>query len=453
VREVSRRAALRSLGAAGVAGLAGCSALDRLRGPNENPPESVGTDWTAPDDEWRFPDADARNTARVALPAGTAPEPAWRVGGENDIEREPLAATRDAVFVGADGEDRVVVRARDSADGTERWRRAFETRVFDGSGLIDGTLYATTDHELLALDADDGTTRWRVDLYDRLSGTVPSQFLPRERDDFVGRAVATPDIIHVTSGYGLHGLAPGDGTERWRYYLGDTDDRSPPALPRPGGLAVTERAVQSVYRIPSAVYRLRTVGESARVDRERVGVEFPTVPTMTGDPPRVVFGQRVVGTGRRGPAVAGEDGWTFPGFATEGGGALGGIAVADERLFGTQAFARDGRLDLAVFTLKAGTGALVWAVRERLGLPEDADIFDQLGLARPVVAGDSLLVGVRTNPPGGEPERAVAALALADGTERWRVDPGVGPDSLAVAGDRLYVGGSDGGFAALGRRG
>ncbi|MFB6170966.1 MAG: hypothetical protein ABEJ23_00420 [Haloarculaceae archaeon] len=47
----SRRTALRIVGSAGVASVAGCTAPGLFAGPNERVPDSLGTTWTPPADE------------------------------------------------------------------------------------------------------------------------------------------------------------------------------------------------------------------------------------------------------------------------------------------------------------------------------------------------------------------------------------------------------------------
>lgn len=462
----TRRDALRSLAVTGTVAVAGCSTVARLRGPNQVPPDSLGTNWSPPDAEWRYPNADLHNTARSGLPTATAPSSAWAVEPSDSARaarRTLLAATRDAVFE-VTGDERPVLRARDAADGAVRWQRAFDTEGFGGGGLVDGTLFGSLgETDVVALDATDGTTRWRVDLHDRVTDAVPSRFVADEAATFEARPFATPETVYVQTAYGLHGLAPGDGTERWRLYLGSDGDYNDRILRYPGRLAVGQRTVWAAYRHPAGrLFDVTTAADEVHVDANELAVEYPSAPVVagTGLDAEVAFGQRVGSTGAISPVAAGDPdgyhgGWAFPGLAAGDGPTwVTGAATDGDSLFVTQTRPVEGRFELAVLALEVGTGGLVWSHREPLGLSASApDFFDQLAVTAPVVAGGTVLVAVATDPGDGDVEatRTLLALGADEGTERWRVDPGVDPNDLVVAGDRLYVGGERGGLAALAR--
>ena len=70
----------------------------------------------------------------------------------------------------------------------------------------------------------------------------------------------------------------------------------------------------------------------------------------------------------------------------------------------------------------------------------------------PTVADGTLLVGYRPTVADGTPDGRLLALDATDGTERWTVDLEVAPTNVAVAGDRVYVGGRRGRVASLVRR-
>lgn len=461
----TRRDALRSLAAAGAVAVAGCSTVARLRGPNEKPPDSLGTDWSPPADEWRYSNADLRNTARSSLPAPTTPSTAWTVESsvsERAARRTVVAATRDVVFE-VTGDESTVLRARDAVDGTVRWRRAFDTEGFGGGGLVDGTLFGSLgETDVVALDATDGTTRWRVDLHDRTTDAVPSRFVTDDPHTFEARPFATPETVYVQTAYGLHGLAPNDGTERWRLYLGSDGNYNDRILQYPGRLAVGKRTVWAAYRHPTGrLFDVTIAADEVHVDANELAVEYPSAPVVagTGIDAQVSFGQRVGSTGVISPVAAGDPdgyrGWAFPGLAAGDGPTwVTGAATDGDSLFVTQTRPLDERFELAVLALDVGTGGLVWSHREPLGLPRSApDFFDQLAVTAPVVAGDTALVGVATDPQDEDTEatRTLLALDTDEGTERWRVDPGVDPQDIVVAGDRLYVTGEHGGFAAFAR--
>lgn len=78
--------------------------------------------------------------------------------------RNPVVVDDTVYVVGvqpADGVDRGVLYALDAADGTERWRA--ESRLVPKSPAVgDGTVYLAGDR-VYALDAVDGSERWRVE--------------------------------------------------------------------------------------------------------------------------------------------------------------------------------------------------------------------------------------------------------------------------------------------------
>lgn len=462
----TRRAALQTLGTVGAVAVAGCSTVARLRGPNQRPPDSLGTDWSPPGAEWRYPNADLRNTASVDLVATSAPAPAWRIAPPDaDVFAGAVVATRDTVVEQATRDDRGAVSARAAADGSVRWRRTFEADTVNVSSHVDNSLYVTIDRRaVVALDAADGTTRWRADLLSRLRDAVPARFLARGPREFWPHVLATPDTVYVQTGYGLHGLDPADGTERWRLYLGDPDGDADERVRRdPRGFALGEHEVWASYGggYRRTLVEVTVIDGEPHVDAGDVALEYPTAPTAVGSEtnPPLVFGQWVASTGFVEPIAAGDPlrsdrDWTFGGFAAPGGPSrTTGVATDGNRMFVCQVRRVEEGYELGTFALDPDTGALVWSRRDSVPLGSDADFFDRCSLARPAVAGDTLLVAYGADPPAedADPTRALVGLSTADGTERWRVDPGIQPRQVAVAGDRLYITGEHGGFAAFAR--
>jgi outer membrane protein assembly factor BamB len=138
-------------------------------------------------------------------------------------------ARRDTLYVGtADG-----VLYAFAADGTERWSADVGGAFFSGTGpdaspvVADGTVYLTTGsqsgphgtgYRLYALDAADGRERWHhgVDYPDFLSLLGVAG----------GRAyAATSDDNFENDGETLYAYAP-DGTERWTAEVGDPREAS-----------------------------------------------------------------------------------------------------------------------------------------------------------------------------------------------------------------------------------
>jgi outer membrane protein assembly factor BamB len=436
----SRRTLLGRLTVAGVLGAAGCTSV--RRGSHERPPAAaVGTDWSPPGDEWRLAAADPRRTASSVLSVGADPATAWtREPGEGG---DPIAATGGTVFVRDPRPDRPVVRALRAADGAVRWARRLDGRPTP-AGLVDGRLTLVVDGtDALALDPADGTTRWRVPLADRVRSRVPARLLPADPADFAAKAVATPETVYVHSAYGLHGLDPADGSERWRVHLPAAERR-----PLPAGLSVHVDAVVASTRLPGrlATYDGDGVATAAHPGDLEVASAAPTLVDGTA----YLTPGGLSATGDLAPVAAGST-WAFPGFGSDGPTQTGRPATDGDRLFCTQLAAGDDGLALHVLALSLGDGTAAWTRRYAVRGTGDLVGPDRLVAGAPAVADGTLLVGYRPTVGDGAPDGRLLALDATDGTERWSHDLEVAPASVAVAGDRVYVGGRTGGFTALDR--
>jgi outer membrane protein assembly factor BamB len=453
----TRRDTLRAVGLAGLAGLAGCAGL---RGPAERPPASLGTDWTPRADEWRFPRGGLRNAAAAPGALDAPPAPAWTVTPTESPEgsRGSVLAAGETVVSAVAGDDRVLLRARDAADGRRRWRRVVtfppgrrDARV---GGVADGAVVLTdSGTDVVAVDAGDGGVRWRVDLHDRVAGSVPDRFLPDDRPDaFSPVARPTPGTVYVQTAYGLHGLAPEDGRERWRLRLGDRGDDATPHED-PGGLAVDDgRVIASYGRPRPTVYEARVGGDGPSVDRAAAATDLPARPVISDG--RTVLTDRVAwSTAARGALAFGVGGrtdvaWQFPGLAGDGPVAYSRLAADGGRAFVCEG--HESSETLAVFGLRAADGGLAWLRRESVdGRGVARSGAAAFRLAGPVVVGDSLLLGAGVAPETAAGRGWLVAFATGDGRVRWRTDLPFAPGSLAVAGGRLYVAGRRGGVVAL----
>ncbi|WP_394740711.1 PQQ-binding-like beta-propeller repeat protein [Natronococcus roseus] len=80
----------------------------------------------------------------------------WTIGFEDDVP-EPIVA-EESVFVVVDG----ILYAIDAAEGTERWRSDGDGRKLHGQAVAvaDGAVFVTDGRTLYALEADDGSRRW-----------------------------------------------------------------------------------------------------------------------------------------------------------------------------------------------------------------------------------------------------------------------------------------------------
>lgn len=101
----------------------------------------------------------------------------------------------------ADAEGRV--QAFDAEQGRSRWKVDLDVPVSGGPGVGEGlVLVGTSDAEVIALSEDNGEERWRA----RVSSEVLS--VPAASDGVV--------VVHANDGK-LFGLEATNGNERWRY--------------------------------------------------------------------------------------------------------------------------------------------------------------------------------------------------------------------------------------------
>jgi outer membrane protein assembly factor BamB len=211
------------------------------------------------------------------------------------------------VYVGSrDG----VLFAVDAAEGTERWRFEFGGGFERATPAVaDGAVYAGADGVLRALATADGSERWRVDFgTDDLANAVP---------------VAVDGYVVVNPDETVHVLDAADGSTVWSRPTG------PSVLPAPAvrdgtvyaGGGTTVEAVD----LESGERRWRT---EAALDPEVVAGEAAvylrshgsSVVALAHDDGRVLWERDGV-TARGSPAVAGD--YLFVGDADGGVRALG----------------------------------------------------------------------------------------------------------------------------------
>lgn len=176
-------------------------------------------------------DEDAFEAAAVvALDAATGEE-RWRYGEfgrKENVDASPAVAD-GTVFVGG-GEGAVV--ALDAATGGERWRRETGASVRASPAVAGGTVYVGVHEagEVVALDAGDGTEVWRAGLDGRnvkASPAVADGTVFAASTRLVG---CTGDCEDAPDSTGfLSALDAADGTRRWRHETAP-DTRSDPAV-------------------------------------------------------------------------------------------------------------------------------------------------------------------------------------------------------------------------------
>jgi outer membrane protein assembly factor BamB len=138
-RRIPRRTALAAMGACAAVATGGCTA-ERS---------------TAPAGAWSYPGGDARNTNRSPDAAGVVEDPSvsWTAAARDGVFTPPVVAGGVAYAGDADR----TVHAIDAADGTVRWRTSVGYRVWELAVLGD-TLYAAADR-VYALDRRSGRRR------------------------------------------------------------------------------------------------------------------------------------------------------------------------------------------------------------------------------------------------------------------------------------------------------
>ncbi len=112
------------------------------------------------------------------------------------------------------------IAALDAIDGRERWHVALPggvwlRPVFDGDSLYVGT----TKGSFHALDADSGTERWRVDF----PPTTETEYNTNYPNIEVAGASAGSVLVWNSSNGALSAFDVEDGTQRWTFYMGETD--------------------------------------------------------------------------------------------------------------------------------------------------------------------------------------------------------------------------------------
>lgn len=460
----TRRDALRTIGLAGVAGVAGC--MSRFEdGPNERPPDSLGTSWSPSGDSWCFPYGDTGNTARSPHGIQSEPPSEWqdRVADrrpESFVSGDLVAATPARVITADRFDSEAQLRAYDAVDGTCQWQQRIEypsglrwgLRL---GGLVDGTLYLSDGGtDVVAVDAADGTVRWRRNLHEEVAGEVPDEFLSAgdSPSGFSPRPLATPETLYVQSGYGVHGLAPDDGTEQWRLSLGAHADDD--ALRSPRGLAVTDQRVWASYGLGvQSVFELELLDGGPQVWPTDVPLDFPGVPVVT-DAGEAALTHSIVGGSDpwESPLAVGLNGspdvsWQFPGDAGDGSSAYSSLATDGQRVFVCESHEQPQQF--VVVALQASTGNLDWLHRESLAGRDVSMGSGQFVLCQPAVAGEALVVGYGSHTRRESGQGELVALSRHKGSVQWRTTVPVAPRHLAMTSNRLHVGGQQGGVVAL----
>lgn len=242
--------------------------------------------------------------------------------------------------------------------------------------------------------------------------------------------VVAGDLLLVGSGDGhLYALDRRSGAERWRFAAGSPVNASPAVQ---GGLVFIGDRANKFYALELGDGRLRwqaATGPDRPWPWGHEGWDYYTSsPAVVGD--LVIFGS---GDGNvyAFDARSGAERWR----AATGGRVRTSPAMADSSVY-------FGSTDGVFYAFDLATGTLRWKY-ETEGVSHDATVvgFDRKSIqSSATVNGENVFFGSRD---GG-----VYSLARSTGVLAWRAGHKFSwiVGSPAVAGDRLYVGGSDGQF-------
>lgn len=258
--------------------------------------------------------AGSRGVFALDAPDGTE---RWRRDIDGDVGAA-LAVVDGALLVPEhrrEGTDRL--RAFDLGDGADRWAVALESRPFAPS-VADGRVYLRTRDACLAVA--DGELSWRTEL-DRL---VYDRYNVRDTQDFTSliAPAVTPDGVVVPDRDAVVALDPDDGTERWRVDL--RGSMASPVAVDDGILAAGLDEVVAVERDGSERWRSEHGGWGtvASADADAYVAGGGTLTSLTLDEGERAWGVSTSGDVQRSqPAIVGDAALTVNN---------GGIAVRRE---------------------------------------------------------------------------------------------------------------------------
>lgn len=325
-----------------------------------------------------------------------------------------------------------------TAQPREQWRR---DDSIQGVVAVDGVVYASTERDVFACDAETGEELWRTTVCDNDG-----------QDRVYPPAVADGRVYANTLAETLYALDAGTGDVRWEYRL---EEKWGDRILAAGDLVYTTDASRRVFAVDA---------ETGREQWEYYyGEPLPATPVVADGTLYIGFGERSVlravdtGTGRheweqsgpddqwvRGLTVADDRiyaGWGLPG--DEPGHLLAIDAETGDELWRLQTEqAVDSEPAVANGTLYVHSGGWLRAVDAETGQLQwrfdtegdfDRDFYHSM--KPPVVASDTVYVGGY--------DATVYALDAQTGERRWSYalgQEGVVSVAPALHGGRLYVG-------------
>lgn len=265
----------------------------------------------------------ARHTGRSPFRGPTRATRAWRLDLGGRITAQPVVGEGGTIFVGAHDHEMHAV----SADGRPLWSTRVYRQVWSAAAVVGDTVYVGSDAQaFFALDASDGSTRWRVRAEGDADGSV---------------AVGEGGTLYFAAGPHLYAVDR-EGEVLWRFeargpfllsspaidsdgtlYLGSLDDRVYAVAPD-GRMRWEHRTEDDVSSDPvigddgtiyfgsddEHVYALTRDGERRWRTHLDGYVRAPVALGRTGDVIVAVYGPRprVVSL----DAQTGEERWSFP---------------------------------------------------------------------------------------------------------------------------------------------
>jgi outer membrane protein assembly factor BamB len=226
--------------------------------------------------EWRLPEGDGRvgptvTDDTVYVPATTSHghvliavdrrdgEPRWVAEQEESVDIDPVVAD-GCVVVATEPDGLVRYTAYDLACGSERWSRELGGEWVKGAASDGTTVYAASDHSLAAIDAANGSERWRVPLDTEYS--------------FRGQpAVVAGVVVLLLDQEDLLALSAADGSQLWQTEE-EAVDWGLPAVSRDTVYFVSGRRELTALALESGDRRW-----SHEYDRG----QFETKPTLAGN--------------------------------------------------------------------------------------------------------------------------------------------------------------------------
>jgi outer membrane protein assembly factor BamB len=336
-----------------------------------------------------FDEANSRRAKNVNGPS-TGIQKHWTADISTRITGAPIVSGDNVFVCGVGGGVTSVSRK----EGTIEWTRPELSTVSSSPALTDGTTILGTKESVVALDVDDGSTKWSYD-----EGNLSHSSSPCISDG----------SVYIGCGWELTSISNDSGKVNWTF---ETE----------GAIAGTPAVADNIVYIGSSDDYLYAVDVSSGEVRWRseLGSSIQSSPVVGSG---TVYVGELDGLVHAFDKETGDKRWSVP-----VGPVYSSIARAGSRLF--------------VPTFSTGSHGGLYAVEE--GTVQWSFQPDSLGCkSAPAIAGSTVYVGHQNG--------KVYAVNANDGTEVWRYDTGTSAvdSSPTVIEDGLYIGDDSGALHAL----